>query len=261
MKVRLVDGHCHLDHVVQTHPERIRWMIEHGCAAVGWSFAHRIETEADLRRYWASQVEAVGAARRQGLVCVFLAGVHPRNIPGDLRPERVAGLLRPLLDHPLCRGIGEIGLETASEREKEVLEAQLELAPELAQRGHVLGVHTPRSDKPRVTREVLEVLGRYPAARPLALVDHCTPETAPWVLDAGYRAGMSLSPAKSSAADVRAVLAERPGAASRIVLNTDSGTRFFEDLARFAEAPAMDRETAERVTRRNALAFFRLEGA
>ena len=258
MNIRLVDSHCHLDHIVAEHPDRIGWMIERGCAAVGWSFAHRIDTAADLRRYWASQVEAVEAARRQGLACAFLAGVHPRNIPGDLRPERVAGLLRPLLDHPLCRGVGEIGLETASQREKEILEAHLELAPELAQRGHVLGIHTPRSDKARVTREVLAVLGRYPAARPLILVDHCTPETAPWVLDAGYRVGMSLSPVKSSAGDVRAVLEARPDAAGRLLLNTDSGTRFYEDLARFARSPPVAAELAERMLRVEPTALFRL---
>ncbi len=258
MKIRLVDSHCHLDHILQTHPDRIPWMIEQGCAAVGWSFAHRIDTRADLRAYWASQVEAVEAARRQGLVCAFLVGVHPRNIPGDLAPGHVADLVRPFLDHPLCRGIGEVGLEAGSEREKEILEAHLELVPELAQRGHVLGVHTPRSDKPRVTREVLGVLGRYPAARPLALVDHCTPETAPWVLEAGYRVGLSLSPVKSSVADVAAVLRAYPGSAGRVLLNTDSGTRFFEDLARLARDPGPLGGAAAPVLRDNALRLFRL---
>ena len=258
MALRFVDSHCHLDHVLQAHPARIGWMKALGGAAVGWSFAHEAPDVAALERYWRGQVRAVEEAARAGLVCAFLVGVHPRNIPPDLRPEQVGELLRPWLAHPLCRGIGEIGLETGDPREVEVLEAQLGLADELARRGQVLGIHTPRSDKARVTREVLAVLARHPRARARAVVDHCTPETAGWVLEAGCRLGMTLSPAKSSPDDVRAVLREHPEAAGRLMLNTDSGTRFHEDLWRFVRDGGVPGDILERIARVNGTEFFTL---
>ncbi len=258
MALRFVDSHCHLDHVVQAHPARIGWMKALGGAAVGWSFAHEVPDVPALERYWRSQVRAVEEAARAGLVCAFLVGVHPRNIPPDLRPEQVEHLLRPWLDHPLCRGVGEIGLETGEPREVEVLEAQLGLADELARRGQVFGVHTPRSDKARVTREVLAVLARHPRARDRTVVDHATPETAGWGLEAGCRLGMTLSPAKCSPDDVRAVLRDHPEAADRLMLNTDSGTRFHEDLWRFVREGGAPDGVLERITRTNAAEFFSL---
>ncbi len=260
MTLRFVDGHCHLDHVLQAHPGRIAWIKAAGGGLVGWSFAHRIASVSELDAYWRAQVAAVEEVARAGVVCAFLVGVHPRNIPPDLRPEELGNLLRPFLDHPLCRGIGEIGLETASVREQEVFESQLELAAELADRGQVFGVHTPRQDKERVTRAVLAALARHPAAAGRAVVDHTTPVTAPWALEAGLRIAMSLSPLKSSADDVRAVLRAHPDASDRLCLNTDSGTRFFEDLWAFSRAPGLPEPVARKVARNNAAEWFRLGG-
>ncbi|GAB6063964.1 TatD family hydrolase [Deferrisoma palaeochoriense] len=259
MTIRFVDAHCHLDHLAEAHPDRIGWLRDEGAAVVSWSFAHRVDSVADLTAYWEAQVAAVERAARGGLPCALLVGVHPRNIPADLAPERLADLLVPLLDHPLCRGIGEIGLETGSVREREVFEAQLALAPELEARGQVFGVHTPRGDKERVTREILAVLRAHPRAARRALVDHTTPVTAPWALDEGYRVGMSLSPVKSSADDLGRLLRNRPEAAERLCCSTDSGTRFFDDLWRLARDPGLPAETADRVLRANALAWFRPE--
>jgi len=120
-----------------------------------------------------------------GLGCFLLAGVHPRNIPPDLRPEAVRDLVLPRLDHSLCVGVGEIGLETGSPREEEIFAAHLELGLEVAQRGKVFGVHTPRGGKKDRIAQVRQILGGYPGLAERTVVDHCAPETAGNVLAGG----------------------------------------------------------------------------
>ncbi|MHB8765372.1 MAG: TatD family hydrolase [Deferrisomatales bacterium] len=251
-----VDSHLHLDHLAESHPHRIVWLRDAGCTAVAWAFAHGVETRGDLDRYLAGQAAAIDRIAAQGLPCHFLTGVHPRNIPPDLRPEQVRDLVLPRLDHPRCRGIGEIGLEEGSAREAEIFEAHLELAAEVEARGQAFGVHTPRGDKARVTRQVLAVLSRFPAAARRAVVDHCTPETAGWVLGAGLWAGVTLSPVKCSAADLAEIVARHPRALDRVMLNSDSGTRFFDDLWRFCADPPLDPGAAQDLCRGNAARFF-----
>lgn len=258
-QVAFVDGHVHLDHTRKRQPERLDWLREVGCLPVSWAFSQRADSVHDLRAYFSAQVKTFEAVRAGGLACFHLVGVHPRTIPPDLAPEAVRNLLLPFLDDPFCRGLGEIGLETGSPREAEILEAQLALAPEIEQRGQVLGVHTPRQDKARVLAQTLALLAPYERWQDRILLDHLTPDTLPAVLAAGFWAGMTLSPAKCSAADVEIAAARFSGRQDRLVLNTDSGGRFFEDLHRFYQQGALAGDHRRRLCRDNALRFFRLE--
>ena len=73
----------------------------------------------------------------------------------------IEDLLAPYLQDPLCRGIGEIGLETGNLQETEVLLAQLELGRHLVSSGAVVGVHTPRSNKVEITQTTLGLLDQF----------------------------------------------------------------------------------------------------
>jgi hypothetical protein len=259
-QVDFVDGHVHLDHTRERQPERLTWLRQVGCLPVSWAFSHRADSVQDLRAYLSARVKTFEAVRAGGLACYHLVGVHPRTIPPDLAPEAVRALLLPFLDDPFCRGLGEIGLETGSSREAEILEAQLALAPEIEQRDQVLGLHTPREDKARVLDQTLALLEPYRRWHDRILLDHLTPDTLPVALAAGFWAGMTLSPAKCSAADVEIAAARLPGLTDRLLLNTDSGGRFFEDLYRFHQQGALPNDLRRRLCRDNALRFFRLEG-
>lgn len=225
----LLDSHMHLDIVRHCHPGRIEWLREQRCAVVSWAFCPHVCGVSDLKRYLDLQADTIQTINSAGLPCRFLAGIHPRNIPDDLDPSGCADFLRPFLAHPLCLGIGEIGLETGEARETDFFIAQLETAraegPDLR-----TGVHTPRKRKPEITRMILDVLDGFPGLHGRLVVDHCTPDTIGGVLDRGWTAGVTLSPEKSSLADLRAILKSRPESASRIMCNTDSGADFHEDL-------------------------------
>jgi predicted metal-dependent TIM-barrel fold hydrolase len=154
--------------------------------------------------------------------------------------------------------VGEIGLEKGSPREEDIFCAHLELAPEVANRGKVFGIHTPRRDKARVTERVIKALGPYAGYCDRMVVDHCTPDTAGLVLSKGFWAGITVSPIKCSSGDVEHILKSHAHAVHRIMLNTDSGFSFYEDLYDLYLSGGLDRETKALVCRENALCFFGL---
>jgi predicted metal-dependent TIM-barrel fold hydrolase len=227
---------------------------------VSWAFSKKVESAEGLARYLARQSRTLQEIASRHLTCRYLTGVHPRNIPPDLRPGDVAAMLLPHLDDDLCLGIGEIGLETASPREVDVLRAQLDLAGEVTGRGMVIGVHTPRRDKERVAGRILEVLEPYVTRADRIVVDHCTPAILGGVLAMGFRAGVTVSPIKSSFEDVTRMIEDHPEALDRIMLNTDSGSQYHDDLLRIAESRDLPERIRMALVRDNALRFYGLTG-
>jgi hypothetical protein len=252
----LIDSHVHLDLTFSGQPGRIAWMKQNHYLPVSWAFGSNIVTTADLRAYLLFQQKTIRRIHGEGLVCYYLSGVHPRNIPWDLDVKVIPELLGPYLEDPLCRGIGEIGLETGTEREVEVLLAQLELADRVMEKGRGFGLHTPRGNKAAVTLHLLEVLKPCHRAKDRMVVDHCTPETIGEVLKAGYRAGITVSPAKSKASDVQAILSRYPEYEDRIMINTDSGGRFCEDLFALAESNVIEESKKQKILVQNAAVFY-----
>lgn len=255
-EIHFVDSHVHLDHLYESRPSLLPELRRAGCLPISWAFGYGIQSTRDLETYLRNQARSIEKINRELLPCFFLTGVHPRNIPPDLRPEDIEGLLLPFLDHSLCLGIGEIGLEYSKAHEKEILSAQLELAPEVAQRGKVFGVHTPKEDKIRVSKEILKILNGFTSFRDRIVVDHCTVETIASVLHAGFRAGITLSPAKSSVGDLRGIARQHGEYLDRILLNTDSGETFFDDLLNLVQGNGPKLTKKEELTNKNACRFF-----
>ncbi len=88
----------------------------------------------------------------------FTAGVHPENSPlcGNFEDW-----LEPMLSHPKCVGIGEIGLDyhydTPKECQRDVLVRQLEIADKLNKR---VVIHNRESH-----RDLLDIVSLYPGVR------------------------------------------------------------------------------------------------
>ena len=111
-KTPIIDSHVHLDLIERHHPHRIQWLKENGCRVVSWSYFEGIDSTSQLKECLESKAQCLGKLSAGGLACHYLTGVHPRSIPPDLIPEQIETLLKPHLADPLCKGIGEIELET-----------------------------------------------------------------------------------------------------------------------------------------------------
>ena len=254
--IKFIDSHVHLDIIFKHKPENIRWLKEAGCLPVSWSYSMDVKTGHDIDAYMDEQSIIINNLNRSGTPCFFLAGVHPRNITEDLKAGDIRDLMLRRLDDPLCLGIGEIGLETGSRREKEILAAHLDLAEEVTGCGKVFGIHTPKDDKVRVTNELLPILRKYNKYRENIVVDHCIEESIGAVLNGGYWAGVSISPMKISAEEVERIIINNPDYTDRIMLNTDSGGKFFDDIFRLRQSTKISKEIMENITLKNAGRFF-----
>lgn len=256
-RFRVLDSHLHLDIIHETHPEHIDWLKNRGHAVVSWSYHETIRTAEDLRRYLANKADFIRRMNDGGLTCWLLAGVHPRNIPTDLDPAEVPDLLSPFLVDPCCLGIGEIGLETGSDREADMFITQVETARRF--KDARIGVHKPRGNKVELTARTLDMLDAFPDLMGRVVVDHATPETIGAILAKGCWAGVTLSPAKVSMDGLKRILAAHESALDRIMLNTDSGSAVYDDLESAASGDAVGPPLAALLTRENARRFYGLE--
>jgi len=257
---RIIDSHIHLCSLAKHNPDRIAWLAEHRCAVISWAFGGNIGTASDLKHYFSYRLTIFDDLRRRGLDCYHLCGIHPRKLPPDLRPEAVAGLLTPFLDIPECLGIGEIGLETGSSLEREILCAQLELGLSLGRPEVRFGIHTPRKEKASITAQLLRLLDVFKTLPHVAVIDHCTHEIIGPVLSRGYHAGISLSRIKSSEVELIQMLESHAPEAGRIMCNTDSGRDFFEDMVLAVHAGKIEQKIAENVFSGTAARFFGIAG-
>jgi predicted metal-dependent TIM-barrel fold hydrolase len=80
-----------------------------------------------------------------------------------------------------------------------------------------------------VAQQILDLLKPYAAYKERMVIDHCTPEIIGEVLTAGFYAGVTLSPVKASAEDVKEIVSNYENYLSRIMLNTDSESPFYDN--------------------------------
>ncbi len=255
-KPAICDSHMHLDILEQRHPAAIKRLVAARCLCISWAWGQQISNRDDLVAYLDWQAEKVRELRQKGLFCFYLTGVHPRNICPDLDPKILPQILLPRLDDPLCLGLGEIGLETGLGSEKNVLASQLDLAREVFNRNKVIGIHTPRMNKEAVARTLLDFLDRYVLDRKRVVIDHVTTRIAGEVLNRGYFAGVSLCPGKTSPIELLTLCRDQWESLGRILVNTDCGNEFFDDLLRLPASDLLPPQTLGRVSLGNALTFY-----
>ncbi len=252
-----VDSHIHLDQIYTHHPDHLDWILGKQCLPVSWAWARHAETITDLENYFQNQADVMAEVREGGLNAYFLCGIHPRNITQDMTQADIPKLVLPRLADPACLGVGEIGLEEATDREKEMLGAQLALANLVCGAGKVFGIHTPRTNKQQVLDELLSLLETFDLPKDRVVIDHLTIQTLGPVLERGYWAGVTLSPEKVSAEELTAMLNAYPEAMDRIMVNTDSGTQIFKDMEAFCDFGVLPEGVTRKITRDNALAFYK----
>lgn len=252
----IIDSHVHLDLIERYHPHRIQWLKDNNCRVVSWSYFEGVTSVAHLQECLTSKAKCIHKLCKDGLDCLYLAGIHPRSIPPDITPEKIAALLNPFLEDPLCKGIGEIGLETGTTKEQDIFAAQLELGATLRDRSKTVGIHTPRANKQPMTKATLKILRQFSETASAIVIDHCTIDTIADVLNNGFWAGVTVSGQKTSVAELERVLTQHSDRIQRIMCNTDSGSSFFEDTVRLYRNNTFPNATCDQILYRNAARFF-----
>ena len=173
---------------------------------------------AELRRHWDDLV-TVQAQRLKsaGIRSLVALGVHPSRIPWHGLDELLHRLPH-YFDDPRVVALGELGLDSGSAREEEILTRQLLLAHQLRRPAIV---HTPAVSKLSRTRQLLKLLLKSPLPPSRILVDHVTAETFPLVHACGFWAGLTLQPGLLDAGEAVALLSRH--GATQVVLTSDIG--------------------------------------
>ena len=156
-------------------------------------------------------------AAENGLTLKAALGLHPRSICQDYK--LVLRKLPWFLDQDLVIALGEIGLETASNLEREVFRIQLEIANEL---GMKVAVHTPRKNKREVTIKTLSIIeGNIDPS--LVVVDHVDPSIIDLMADFEGMMGVTVQPQKMTPTEAVEMLEKTFGeyGPERFMLDSD----------------------------------------
>ncbi|MEM1578051.1 MAG: TatD family hydrolase [Archaeoglobaceae archaeon] len=171
-------------------------------------------------------------------------GIHPRCIPPDYET---------VLDHLEANDwtlFGEIGLETASEKEVKVFEAQIRIA---MAKDIPCVIHTPRAKKRIVTEKTLEILERLSFPPELGVIDHVNFENLDLLLSKDFWIGLTVQTEKLSALEVLRIVEEH--GTEKFVVNSDAGFGN-ENVTAIADVAKLLGKKAEKVCFKNALKFL-----
>lgn len=156
-------------------------------------------------------------AGENGLTLKAALGLHPRSISQDYK--LVLRKLPWFLDLDEVVAMGEIGLETASDIEKEVFKTQLEMANDM---GVKVAVHTPRRNKRDVTIKTLSMIENN-IDPSLVVLDHVDPSIIDLVENFNGMLGITVQPQKMTPIEAVELLNEviEQYGAERFMLDSD----------------------------------------
>lgn len=129
-------------------------------------------------------------AAENGLKLYTAIGIHPRSISPDF--EVVLNQLPSFLEDKNVVAIGEIGLETASDKEKDIFTKQLEIAQKLQMK---VIMHTPRRNKREITKIALQLLEDH-IDQSLVQLDHVDNDIIDLVIDFKGLLAVTVQPQK-----------------------------------------------------------------
>ncbi len=192
-------------------------------------------------------------AADNGLKLYGAIGLHPRSISTDY--EVVLEKLPSLLLDDKVVAIGEIGLETTSEKEKDIFTEQLELAQKLDMK---VIVHTPRSNKREVTKVALSILDDHIDQSRVQL-DHVDNSIIDLIVDFKGLRGVTVQPQKMTPHEAVEFLDEYGTA--RFVLDSDMSSSPSDPLSvpktvHEMKLAGFKNSDIERVSQRNVSQFY-----
>jgi uncharacterized protein len=144
--------------------------------------------------------------------------LNPKEAEDPVLTSAVLELIPEYLESPRVIGIGEIGLNRVTRNEMQAFEAHLDLAEAFDQ---LILIHTPHlEDKYKGTWAIINSLQKRHKLNPdRVLVDHAEEHTIEMILEAGYRAGLTLYP-KTKVSPSRAIKMIEKFGADRICVSS-----------------------------------------
>ncbi len=139
-------------------------------------------------------------------------GIHPKCIPP---------VYLTVIEHLEANdwvAFGEIGLETANEKERDVFRRHLEIA---ISKDIPCIIHTPSRNKREITEKTLEILKELDFPHELAVIDHVNFENLDLVAKSGFWIGLTVQEGKLSAEEAAKIVREI--GEERCIVNSDAG--------------------------------------
>ena len=197
----------------------------------------------------------VKRAKSNGLNLYVALGIHPRSISPN--HEIVIQKISDLLENDLIVAIGEIGLETASSAEKNILIEQLHLADDLNRK---VIIHTPRTNKKEVTQITKEIILEN-IDPSLVLVEHVNKEIVDDLIEHDFTMGLTIQPLKMSPNEAIDLLKEY--GTEKFILNSDMSSSPSDPLSVPKTVHQMilsdfEKDDIDAVSRKNASEFFNI---
>lgn len=194
-------------------------------------------------------------AAANGLKLYLALGIHPRSISTDF--ERILDELPGILQEESVVAIGEIGLETTSEKEIDIFKMQLQLAEDLKER---VVVHTPRNNKSEVTQTTKSIiLENIDPSR--VIIDHVDFNIVEELIDHDFMLGLTVQPQKMTPQDAIKLLEEY--GCKKFILDSDISSSPSDPLSVPKTVHRMrlngfKEKDIQRVSQENAMSFFNI---
>lgn len=156
-----------------------------------------------------------------GIIILPAIGIHPRSIPKDLSNENLQKFklkLQNAIEEKKIVALGEIGLESANAKEKEVFDFQLQIAKEF---DFPVIVHTPRRNKKEITEKSIELLLKNKIEK--GVLDHIDEQNYSLAKKISLNLGLTVQIGKLTPENFYKIVNENEHEIDRFVLNTDIG--------------------------------------
>ncbi len=263
-RIKVIDSHCHADIANRRIPNFFDEYKNRGISGISWSYIEGIKSLYDYPQYWDSLQKLCTRFTNDGLPFFYLVGIHPRCIPEDMKnikelPVELIKSLEAHIKHPLCLGIGEIGLDIGTKEEERIFRLQLEFSESNVIPDKRIGIHTPRNNKFQITKKILDIMNYYEPLHAFSVIDHVLPETFEMVLNDGYMMGITLQKGKALIEDLLWLVEKYPDKMSIVMLNSDCAREISEPYVQFIDEVELGgKGLKEALMFSNCCSFFQL---